>query len=44
MAEGGLFDHLTDEEKKALGLDKKKARWWIVNPGDKMDSRNGWVI
>lgn len=30
MAEGGLFHHLTDEEKKALGLDKKKARWWIT--------------
>lgn len=30
MAEGGLFHHLTDEEKKKLGLDKKKARWWIT--------------
>ncbi|PFG63992.1 putative transposase [Thioclava sp. ES.031] len=30
MAEGGLFHHLTEEEKKALGLDKKKARWWIT--------------
>jgi len=30
MAEGGLFHHLTVEEKKALGLDKKKARWWIT--------------
>lgn len=30
MAEGGLFHHLTDEEKKALGLDKKTARWWIT--------------
>ncbi len=30
MSEGGLFHHLTEEEKKALGLDKKKARWWIT--------------
>ncbi|TCS58960.1 putative transposase [Primorskyibacter sedentarius] len=30
MAEGGLFHHLTAEEKKKLGLDKKKARWWIT--------------
>lgn len=30
IAEGGLYHHLTDEEKKALGLDKKKARWWIT--------------
>jgi putative transposase len=30
MAGGGLFHHLTDEEKKKLGLDKKKARWWIT--------------
>ncbi|MCA2011034.1 transposase family protein [Cereibacter sphaeroides] len=30
MAEGGLYHYLTDEEKKALGLDKKKARWWIT--------------
>ncbi|MDG4647278.1 transposase family protein [Roseibacterium sp. SDUM158017] len=30
MAEGGLFHHLTDEQKKVLGLDKKKARWWIT--------------
>ncbi|WP_116599991.1 Mu transposase C-terminal domain-containing protein [Primorskyibacter marinus] len=30
MAEGGLFHHLTDEEKKKFGLDKKKARWWIT--------------
>jgi putative transposase len=30
MAEGGLQDYLTVEEKKALGLDKKKARWWIT--------------
>lgn len=30
MAEGGLFHHLTTEEKKRLGLDKKKARWWIT--------------
>jgi len=30
MAEGGLFHHLTDDEKKVLGLDKKKARWWIT--------------
>jgi putative transposase len=30
MAEGGLFHHLTDEEKKTLGLDKKYARWWIT--------------
>jgi putative transposase len=29
MAEGGLFHHLTDEEKRVLGLDKKKARWWV---------------
>lgn len=30
MAEGGLYHHLTEEEKKKLGLDKKKARWWIT--------------
>ncbi|WP_417599330.1 Mu transposase C-terminal domain-containing protein [Pararhodobacter oceanensis] len=30
MSEGGLFHHLTEEEKKKLGLDKKKARWWIT--------------
>lgn len=30
MAGGGLFHHLTEEEKKKLGLDKKKARWWIT--------------
>ena len=30
MAEGGLFHHLTAEERKKLGLDKKKARWWIT--------------
>lgn len=30
MAEGGLFHHLTDEEKRKLGLDKKKARWWVT--------------
>lgn len=30
MAEGGLFHYLTEEEKKKLGLDKKKARWWIT--------------
>jgi len=30
MAEGGFFHHLTNEEKKTLGLDKKKARWWIT--------------
>ncbi|MEM5543677.1 Mu transposase C-terminal domain-containing protein [Sulfitobacter sp. AS92] len=29
-AEGGLFHYLTEEEKKKLGLDKKKARWWIT--------------
>lgn len=30
MAAGGLYHHLTDDEKKKLGLDKKKARWWIT--------------
>lgn len=30
MAEGGLYHHLTDEEKKKIGLDKKKARWWVT--------------
>ena len=30
MAEGGLYHHLTPEEKKKLGLDKKTARWWIT--------------
>jgi len=29
-AESGLFHYLTEEEKKKLGLDKKKARWWIT--------------
>jgi len=30
MAEGGMLAHLTEEEKKKLGLDKKKARWWVT--------------
>lgn len=29
-AQVGLLDHLTDEEKKALGLNKKKARWILT--------------
>ncbi|MBE9640577.1 Mu transposase C-terminal domain-containing protein [Salipiger mangrovisoli] len=30
MAEGGLLEHLTLDEKRALGLDKKAARWWVT--------------
>ncbi|EIE53051.1 transposase, putative [Citreicella sp. 357] len=30
MKSSGMYDLLTDEERAALGLDKKKARWWIT--------------
>lgn len=30
MKDSGMFDLLTDEERAAMGLDKKKARWWIT--------------